>query len=126
MQGIYRFEDLLAWKLAFELKLLADAYCEKPIIQKDFKFRAQLLDAAASAPRNLAEGFGRKYHTEFAHFAYIAKASEKEVLNHFIDAHSRNYIDQLELDAGDHAVRKALKVLNGLIRYLEATPKWGK
>ena len=51
MQGIYRFEDLLAWKLAFELKLLADAYCEKPIIQKDFKFRAQLLDAAASAPR---------------------------------------------------------------------------
>jgi four helix bundle protein len=126
MDGVFRFQDLVAWRLAVQLKELAHGYCERPAIQRDFKFRNQLIDAAASAPRNIAEGFGRVYHPEFARFAIIAKASEQEVLNHFIDAHQRGYINDAELDRGDHAARKALKVLNGLIAYLEATPNWGR
>ena len=68
----------------------------------------------------------RRVRPEFAQFAIIAKASEHEVLNHFIDAHQRRYITDMELDLGDHAVRRALKVLNGLIAYLESTPNWGR
>lgn len=126
MDGVYRFQDLVAWQLASKLKVLAHSYCERPAIQRDRKFCDQLMDSAASAPRNIAEGFGRVYHPEFARFAIIAKASEQEVLNHFIDAHHRRYITDIELDRGDHAARKALKVLNGLIAYLEATPDWGR
>lgn len=126
MDGVWRFQDLVAWQLAMQLKELTDGFCDKPVIQRDFKFRNQLLDSAASAPRNIAEGFGRVYHPEFARFALIAKASEQEVLNHLIDAHKRRYITDTEFDQGDHAVRKALKVLNGLIRYLESTPDWGR
>jgi four helix bundle protein len=126
MDGIWKFEDLVAWKLAVQLQELADAYCRKPPIAQDFKFREQLADAAASGPRNLAEGFGRFYHPDFAKFARIAKASEEEVLKHFLDAKRKGYITLVECDDAAHAARKALKAVNGLIRYLDATPHFGR
>jgi four helix bundle protein len=126
MAGVWRFQDLVAWRLAFELKLKADAICARPAVRRDFKFHAQLSDSAASAPRNIAEGFGRHFHPEFARFARIARASEIEVMNHLLDARSRGFIDAKEYDDADHAARKALKALNGLIRHLESTPDFGR
>jgi four helix bundle protein len=126
MDGVWRFEDLVAWQLAVQLQQLADRYCEKPAVQRDFKFRDQLADAAASAPRNIAEGFGRFHHPDFARFARVAKASEQEVINHFIHARQLEYLTEAELAEGMHAARKAIKVLNGLIRYLDATPSFGR
>ena len=126
MDGVWKFEDLVAWKLAVQLEQVVDRYCDRPSIKRDFKFRDQLADAAASAPRNIAEGFGRYYHPEFAQFARIAKASEEEVINHFLDANRKGYITPAECEDGLHAARKALKAVNGLIRYLERTPNFGK
>ncbi len=126
MKGVWRFQDLVAWQLAFQLKALADSLCARPDVRRDFKFHSQLSDAAASGPRNIAEGFGRHYHPEFARFARIAKASELEVLNHFTDARSKGYLTAADFDRADHAVRKALIALNGLIRHLEATPNYGR
>jgi 4-hydroxy-tetrahydrodipicolinate synthase len=122
MTGVSRFQDLVAWDLAHQLKLLVHQLCERPVIAKDFRFRDQLIDAAASAPRNLAEGFGRFRHADFARFARIAKASELEVLNHLIDACDRGYLTRGELPRYQHAVLKAVKTVNGLIRYLESSP----
>ena len=126
MRGIWRFQDLVAWQLAFELKRTIDAICSRPAVRGDFKFHSQLTDAAASGPRNIAEGFGRYFHPDFARFARIARASQIEVMNHLIDARTRGYIDAKEYDAADHAARKALKAVNGLIRHLESTPYFGK
>ena len=126
MNGIWRFEDLGAWKLAVQLAAAAERVCAKEIVRRDFKFRDQLADAAASAPRNIAEGFGRFHHPEFARFARIAKASEQEVINHFRHARAIGYITEVELEDGLHAARKALKAVNGLIGYLDATPNFGK
>src|SRR6478735_3967573 len=126
MNGVWKFEDLVAWKLAVELQQVADRCCDQSRVKRDFKFRDQLADAAASAPRNIAEGFGRFHHPEFARFARIAKGSEEEVLNHFLDARSKGNISLAERDDGLHAARKALKALNGLIRYLDDTPRYGK
>jgi four helix bundle protein len=126
MGGVWRFQDLVAWKLAFELKELVDEISRNPAIVRDVKFHSQLADAAASGPRNLAEGFGRHFHPEFARFARIARASELEVLNHFIDARARGYITPYDYDRADHATKKALLAVNGLIRYLESTPEFGR
>ena len=126
MQGVWKFEDLVAWKLAVQLEAMADRICSKPSVKRDFKFRDQLADAAASGPRNIAEGFGRFYHPEFAKFARIAKASEQEVLNHFRHARAKDYITPGELEDGLYAARKALKAVNGLIRYLDDTPDFGR
>ena len=43
-----------------------------------------------------------------------------------LDARSRGFIDATEYDDADHAARKALKALNGLIRHLESTPDFGR
>jgi four helix bundle protein len=126
MAGVWRFQDLVAWRLAFDLKLKTDAICARPAVRRDFKFHTQLSDSAASAPRNIAEGFGRHFHPEFARFARIARASEIEVMNHLLDARSRGFINAKEYDDADHAARKALKALNGLIRHLESTPDFGR
>ena len=101
--------------MAFEL-------LRRPEVAKDFKFRDQLIDSARSAPRNIAEGFARFNHKEFAQFARVAKGSEAEVLNHFIDAVDSGYLSKEEFPRFEHAAKKALKAVNGLIRYLESTP----
>ncbi|MEO7134432.1 MAG: four helix bundle protein [Vicinamibacterales bacterium] len=124
--GVWRFQDLVAWQLAWHLKQRADVICEKHAVRRDFRFAAQLRDAAASGPANIAEGFGRNFHPEFARFTRIARASEMEVINHLIDARGRGYVNEIEFDQTDHSAKKALKAINGLIRYLEATPKFGR
>ena len=126
MKGIWRFEDLGAWQRAMELQTIVDRYCERASIRHDRRFHEQLSDAAASGPRNIAEGFGRYHHPEFARFARIAKSSEEEVLNHLYRANHRHYITLAEFEDGAWAARKALKAVNGLIRYLEDTPNFGK
>jgi len=126
MKGVWQFQDLVAWQLADKLRQVANGYCGGAELKRDFKLRAQLSDAASSAPKNIAEGFGRKTHREFARYCYIARGSEQEVLDSFIEAHQKRYISSIELDQGDHAARKALKVLNGLISYLDSTPDWGQ
>ena len=126
MRDAARLQDLVAWQLAVQLRRLTHRYCLKPEIRRNFKFHDNLSDAASSAPRNIAEGYGRKYHREFARFAIIARGSEQEVLECLAEARERAYINASEFDAGDHAARKALIVLNGLIAYLESTPDWGR
>ncbi len=126
MSGVGRFQDLVAWKLAIQLKEVADEISTKPAIATDVKFHSQLTDAAAAGPRNLAEGFGRYLYPEFARFARIARASELEVLNHFIDARARGYITPYEYDRADHATKMALLAINELIRFLESTPEFSR
>ena len=104
------------------MKLLAYELLSRPEVARDFGFRDQLSDAARSGPRNIAEGFARFKHKEFAQFARIAKGSEGEVLNHLIDAVDSGYLSKEEFPRFEHAAKKALLAVNGLIRYLEATP----
>ena len=105
MNGIWRFEDLVAWQLAVQLQTLVDRYGDRPAIKSDVKFHGQLTDAAQSAPRNIAEGFGRFHHPEFARFARIAPSSEQEVLNHLYRARTRRYITPAEFEDGAHVAR---------------------
>jgi four helix bundle protein len=81
MAGTKGFEDLIAWKLAQDLKTLARGLCQRPVVKSDWDFTRQLTDAARSAPRNIAEGFGRFKHADFARFVRIARASAPRYTN---------------------------------------------
>jgi four helix bundle protein len=122
MAGFKDFREIAAWRLSREVKLLAYALLERPQVGRDFKFRDQLRDAARSAPRNIAEGFARYKHKEFAQFVRVAKGSVGEVLDAFIDAVDNGYLTPAEFAQHEHACKKALSAINGLIRYLESTP----
>ena len=85
-------------------------------------FQAARPDQGSSATRNIAEGFGRFKHGDFARFVRIAKASEVELLDHFNEAFDSGYLSDTERRELEHAARKAIKTANGLIQYLESTP----
>jgi four helix bundle protein len=91
-------------------------------VARDFKFRNQLADAAASAPRNIAEGFGRFRHADFARFVRIGRASLQEVLNHFRHARRKGHLTADEFPTYEIACKRALKASSGLLRYLDSTP----
>jgi four helix bundle protein len=122
MAGWKDFREISAWRLSHEVKLLVDVFLERPEVQRKFRFREQLSDAARSGPANIAEGFGRFGNKEFARYARIAKASLTEVLNHLIDACDQRLLTKDELLRHEHEIRKALKATVGLIRHLESTP----
>ncbi len=115
------FVDLIAWQLARELKLAVYDLIKRPVVASDGDFVRQISDAAASGPRNIAEGFARFNRREFAQFLKIAIASEEEVRNHFIDAFDRGYISAAERDAGLHLGSRAIGAAIRLRRYLLST-----
>ena len=120
--GFADFRDIAAWQLAHQLKLLVDLFLLSPDFRQHFKFSEQLDDAVRSGPRNIAEGFGRYRHKEFAQFVRIAKGSESEVLNHLIDAYDQGLITRDEFAHAEAIARRAMKAATGLIRYLETHP----
>ena len=91
MATAHTHEELDAWQLSAVLRdqiLEASAGWQG----RDRKFYDQLRDAAASAPRNLAEGFGLFKPRQFARHARIARASLFELRDQIKDARSRNWL----------------------------------
>lgn len=122
MAGWKDFREIVAWQRAQMVKLRVYRLLEDPRIKGDYRFCDQLRDAARSAPANIAEGFGRFGNKEFARFVRIARGSQEEVLNHFIDARDQRLLTDDELMLEEHHIRGALAAMAGLIRHLESTP----
>ena len=78
--GAHSFYELDAWQLSNDLKLGVYGLPRDPDVQRDGEFRAQIQNAAASAPRNIAEGFGRYLPREFSQYLRIANGSLMETI----------------------------------------------
>ena len=122
MAGWKDIREIAAWRYARDVKIRVDEFLERPNVRRKYGRSDQLFDAARSGPSNIAEGFGKFGNKEFARYARIAKGSEIEVLNHLIDLRDQRLISEDEMLSSEHAVRKALKAVVGLIRHLENTP----
>jgi four helix bundle protein len=99
------FEELDCWKLANELKLEVYGVLERPCCKRDFLFSDQFRDAAASAPRNIAEGLA-DIPTRTSLVSWIARGSLNDCQNHLRDA--REYINEAERVRLDTLTRRAL------------------
>src|SRR5262245_11374708 len=112
---VRRFEDLKCWQLASQLKRKVYAVIGRPRVAKDFDFCDQIRDSARSAPRNIAEGFGRYRPAENARFCEIAKGSLTETENHLLDALEQGYVTKDEWkelsELADHAIRRTTKYI---------------
>jgi four helix bundle protein len=117
-----RHEDLIAWQLADRLKTLVYDLTDSPRIRSDFKFRDQIRDAAGSGTRNVAEGFGRYRHKEFANLVSIARASVHEVKDLLSDGVKRRHWQATDVSEAVNLCYRASKAMVGLIRYLRRTP----
>src|SRR3970282_517219 len=90
------FTDLIAWQLADSLEKFMLEVIRRPAVARDAEFCRQSSDAAASAPRNIAEGFGRFGPIQFANFLRIAIGSEKETKNQILKAWQRGALTDQE------------------------------
>lgn len=101
MAGWKDFREIAAWQYARDLKIRVDEFLERPNVKSKFRLHA---------------------HKEFARYARIAKGSEVEVLNHLIDLRDQRLISEDELLLAEHAAKKTINAVVGLIRHLENTP----
>ena len=80
----------------------------------------QLRRAVVSIPSNIAEGFGRESHADFAHFLAQARGSLFEVDTQLEIAVRRNFItiNDVPIDL----MNTISKLIGALSRHLRATP----
>ena len=116
------FTELAAWQLADELRRLILEITATPTVARDFRYCNQCKDAARSAASNIAEGFGRYKHREFARFLRIAMGSLKEVADLLIDGHERGYVNEAQLAAGLRLAKRSKSACARLAEYLDRTP----
>ena len=116
--GVRRFEDLIAWQLANDLQQDIFEFTAKMPAVRDVKFCDQIRESSRSAPRNIAEGFGRYYPQEFVRFLRIAVGSLAETNHQLHEALARRYLAEPDHERLVRLCLRALKANTSLIRYL--------
>jgi four helix bundle protein len=116
-----RYEELEAWQLANDLKKRVYALIRSSNARHNRAFSDQLVESAASAPANLAEGFASYRHPEFAKHARVAKSSLTETHNHLGDGVDREYWTAETAAPLRHLAERAIGACVGLLRHLETT-----
>ena len=122
MAGWTSVEEIVAYQLSVELRDEITRLTMDGPVTSDYKFRNQIRDSAASAARNLSEGFDRYRHPEFAHLASVAKASLAETITSLEDGKARRYFTLSDLTRLVKVAVRAKKTTAGLIRHLRTTP----
>jgi len=124
-----RYQDLLAWQLADELKRQVYALVDNSTASADFRFRDQLKSSASAAPTNIAEGFGYYRHAEFARHVRIAKSELTETHHHLDDGVDRRHWLRTQAEPLQILAERAIAASTRLLKYLmttEAPSRWPK
>jgi four helix bundle protein len=115
------FKELVCWQQAHALR--SEVW---QIVQRapdmDVKLRSQMTDAAGSICRNIAEGFRKRSHKEFARYLEHATCSLSELEDGLIDAQMRGHISDQDMQAITTRVKRTSAPLARLLRYLRNNP----
>ena len=112
------FTELIAWQRADDLERFVLEILRRPTLARDQEYCRQTADAAASGPRNIAEGFGRFAPAQFANFLRIAIGSELETKNQILKAWQRGALTDEDHSAGMILCKRAIGAAVALRRYL--------
>ena len=77
--GVKNYRDLAVWQQAMELVVAVYRLIEQLPREEQFALGNQLRRAVVSIPSNIAEGFGRDSHKDFARFLVQSRGSLFEV-----------------------------------------------
>ena len=118
MAGWRSHEEIIAWQCAYELKRRVYALIGSGPITRDFDLHDQLRRSAGSAPRLIAEGFGRYLPGDFANYLRQANAELKETSESLRDGVDRGYFTEDHVVPLQRLSRRASKAATRLIGYL--------
>lgn len=113
-----KLDDLIVWQLACQFETGVLDLLKRTPGGPDFKFVAQLSDAATSVPSNVAEGFHRFRAAEFAQFLRYARGSLAEAEKRLHTGVRRNYFSQADIDPLLRLARRLGKALMNFHAYL--------
>jgi four helix bundle protein len=120
--GARHFRELACWQLARELKSEVYAFTDRIPASRDRDFCEDIRASSRSVSSNIAEGFGRQTHREFARFLSIARGSLQETDNHLQDAFDCHYVSASDFARLSDLTRRALVTTTRLQSYLLRTP----
>ena len=112
-------EELVAWQLAHELKLGVYALIRSGPVARDVEFRDQLRRSARSAPRLIAEGFGRFRPADFSKYLRWANGELKETFDTLRDGIDSGYFTLDQVLPLQRLSKRASKASTSLIAYLQ-------
>ena len=126
--GAKNIEELRAYQRARAFKLevyrLIDESSEA---QRDWKFRSQLMESAASNEMNIREGFRRFRAGDMAHFLSVALASLAEALGWLEDGIDRRYFRREDcvqaLALGDASDKTTMALHRSLQPFIRRKPR---
>jgi four helix bundle protein len=112
-------KELICWQRAREVKLLVYQLIRTTTARQDFEFRKQLREAAGSAPRLMAEGFGRYYPAEFARYLRLANGELAETVECLDDGVDRRHFTQNQIVPIQRLAKRSSKAASRLAVYLD-------
>ena len=113
------FEGLEVYKAARAFRIKLSLLAKVLPAQEKFILKDQVLRSSRSIAANIAEGYGRYHYQEFIQFCRQARGSLNETLEHLICAFDEGYIRESQLNELRADFQNLLKLLNGLINYLQ-------
>jgi four helix bundle protein len=117
------FGDLEVWQLCKTIRVEIWNLCK--IFPKDERYRLsdQMIRSSRSATDCIAEGYGRYHYQENIQFCRQARGSLFELMNQLSTALECEYIDQTYFDKMIEKIKRAVRVINGYVKYLKARKK---
>ena len=88
------FKELVVWQKAYRLVLEIYKLTKEFPKSETYGLVQQIRRAAVSIPSNIAEGYGRKYRTEYHQFLSIAYGSLSELENQYLLSIDLGYTKQ--------------------------------
>lgn len=120
MGRIESYRDLDAWRKAMDLTVAVYRLSRKLPAEERFGLVSQIRRAATSVPANIAEGHGRRTTGEFLQALSVSRGSLSELKTHLELIVRLDYLDRSGLKESWSLSENAGRLLNGLIRALEA------
>jgi four helix bundle protein len=115
---VSRFEDLVAWQKARELRKRIYAASSQTPFRRDFEMRDQIRGAMLSVMSNIAEGFERNRIPSFVYFLKIANASCAEVRSLLYAAFDEGYISDEMREELVGGTKEVSRIIQGLVKSL--------
>lgn len=117
---IKSFQDLEAWKACRAVLRYIRLEIVAKIPNNDFDMKDNMIRAARSTTRNIAEGYGRFTYKDNAHFVKISRGSLHELEDDMITLFEDKYIDLTTYDNANQLISTAIKIVNSYLRYLNS------
>jgi four helix bundle protein len=113
------FRELDAWKQCQEIRVSIWQLHKRFPPEEKYKLSDQIVRASRSATACIAEGYGRFHYQENIQYCRQSRGSLYELIDHLLVAIECGYIDKAVAEEMTEKIKRAIRTLNGYIRYLK-------